>query len=563
MKYEQIKKNNQVWTHAEDLELLRGFQLFGSKWSLYHMFFLPHKRKSLMKSRWLTLHKMQPSTDRPGGQDGSNNPVYSGMSHVARLNLLPKQNLSSSSASKRSLLSAGGEIFLSILKTIDREDPGKGVNQQSTQRQLLSSYSAEYTEAVPALGFGNQHSANIQSISQFSEEAADEEVLDDSDDDDVPARTRASHTSSVAAVKANDGAVVSDGMKPHKRPAEAATADRDDKPDKLQRSSCQTLVNKTPSADAPASQFPPNHPPSSVFTPPTCIVPPVLDPLSWLEAPFPAIVPLNPLAAGDLGPGGLPTATCYPPMALFPPAYGVVNGPSSMSSAALVNGSIGDPMSSSASGRRDRSTIEPSITAASGPIRSGDHSVAVQSSERASHTQVTASTPALPLSEPAVPLMVPAGTMMSTLPGMQPSLLYSDSMSIPMSTVGHGIDPNEMCVQTEMQKMMMKNSLLMGSSLFGGLPYLGPTLQQMPFPLASPFGYMHPAMVPGFGMPMSAPMMPTLAVPVPMTGAGSVGGIGVVADNTALNTAAAAAAASFKQQQSSGHSSHCSAEPDS
>ena len=39
------------WTHAEELDLLRGFQLFGEKWPLIKMFFLPHRKTHQIRIR--------------------------------------------------------------------------------------------------------------------------------------------------------------------------------------------------------------------------------------------------------------------------------------------------------------------------------------------------------------------------------------------------------------------------------------------------------------------------------------------------------------------------------
>lgn len=39
------------WTHLEELDLLRGFQLFGEKWPLIKMFFLPHRKAHQIRIR--------------------------------------------------------------------------------------------------------------------------------------------------------------------------------------------------------------------------------------------------------------------------------------------------------------------------------------------------------------------------------------------------------------------------------------------------------------------------------------------------------------------------------
>jgi len=45
------------WTHNEDLNLLRGFQIYGEKWPMISIFFLPHRSKKDIKARWSILLK--------------------------------------------------------------------------------------------------------------------------------------------------------------------------------------------------------------------------------------------------------------------------------------------------------------------------------------------------------------------------------------------------------------------------------------------------------------------------------------------------------------------------
>lgn len=46
------------WTHDEELDLLRGFYLFGDRWPLIKLFFLPHKTPHQIKYRYIhSLHK--------------------------------------------------------------------------------------------------------------------------------------------------------------------------------------------------------------------------------------------------------------------------------------------------------------------------------------------------------------------------------------------------------------------------------------------------------------------------------------------------------------------------
>merc|ERR1711871_404408 len=51
------KFKDSKWTHREDLSLLRGYQVFGEKWPMINIFFLPHRHRKEIKSRWAALVK--------------------------------------------------------------------------------------------------------------------------------------------------------------------------------------------------------------------------------------------------------------------------------------------------------------------------------------------------------------------------------------------------------------------------------------------------------------------------------------------------------------------------
>jgi hypothetical protein len=53
---ERKKKNNE-WSHNEDLNLLRGYQVYGEKWPMINVFFLPHRQRKEIRSRWSSLVK--------------------------------------------------------------------------------------------------------------------------------------------------------------------------------------------------------------------------------------------------------------------------------------------------------------------------------------------------------------------------------------------------------------------------------------------------------------------------------------------------------------------------
>lgn len=50
--FEQEKQRHQKWTSDQDKELLRGFQVFGSKWFMIKLYFLPNKSRHEIKLRY-------------------------------------------------------------------------------------------------------------------------------------------------------------------------------------------------------------------------------------------------------------------------------------------------------------------------------------------------------------------------------------------------------------------------------------------------------------------------------------------------------------------------------
>ena len=45
------------WSRDEDLDLLRGFQIYGNKWPLIAVFFFPHKCRKELKNRWTMIQR--------------------------------------------------------------------------------------------------------------------------------------------------------------------------------------------------------------------------------------------------------------------------------------------------------------------------------------------------------------------------------------------------------------------------------------------------------------------------------------------------------------------------
>ena len=48
---EKSSRERDVWTHDEDLDLLRGYQIYGDKWPLISIFFFPHRCRKELKAR--------------------------------------------------------------------------------------------------------------------------------------------------------------------------------------------------------------------------------------------------------------------------------------------------------------------------------------------------------------------------------------------------------------------------------------------------------------------------------------------------------------------------------
>jgi hypothetical protein len=54
-RYQKLSSNyrerDHEWTHAEQLDLLRGFQAFGERWPLVRIFYLPHRRAQQLRAK--------------------------------------------------------------------------------------------------------------------------------------------------------------------------------------------------------------------------------------------------------------------------------------------------------------------------------------------------------------------------------------------------------------------------------------------------------------------------------------------------------------------------------
>jgi hypothetical protein len=70
-------KSQPKWTLEEDIDLLKGFQVYGDKWHMINLYFLPHRPRRELKSRWTTLlkdsSKAFPDMKGPVRPDGSIN----------------------------------------------------------------------------------------------------------------------------------------------------------------------------------------------------------------------------------------------------------------------------------------------------------------------------------------------------------------------------------------------------------------------------------------------------------------------------------------------------------
>ena len=51
-------RDEMKWIHEEELDLLRGFYLFGDRWALIKIFFLPHKTSHQIKYRCVLHYNM-------------------------------------------------------------------------------------------------------------------------------------------------------------------------------------------------------------------------------------------------------------------------------------------------------------------------------------------------------------------------------------------------------------------------------------------------------------------------------------------------------------------------
>lgn len=148
-------RNQRKWTLEEDIDLLKGFQVYGDKWPMINLYFLPHRSRRELKIRWATLLKESSKTsfDNQGvvRQDGS-------ISH----------NMST---------------FLSELrfKGAQAEERSPSVMPVSAQDDIVTSTAFLADTSVSNLGIRKLDCSIFQSLRD-----ADDDVLPDSDLEDGP-----------------------------------------------------------------------------------------------------------------------------------------------------------------------------------------------------------------------------------------------------------------------------------------------------------------------------------------------------------------------------------------
>ena len=50
-------RNQRKWSLEEDVDLLKGYQVYGDKWAMINLYFLPHRPRRELKARWVALLK--------------------------------------------------------------------------------------------------------------------------------------------------------------------------------------------------------------------------------------------------------------------------------------------------------------------------------------------------------------------------------------------------------------------------------------------------------------------------------------------------------------------------
>ena len=57
MSQNSCQRKNRPWTHEDDINLLKGFQVFGAKFNMIKMYFVPDRQKKESKRRYCSNNK--------------------------------------------------------------------------------------------------------------------------------------------------------------------------------------------------------------------------------------------------------------------------------------------------------------------------------------------------------------------------------------------------------------------------------------------------------------------------------------------------------------------------
>lgn len=191
------KRNIRNWTLEEDIDLLKGFQVFGSdKWHMINLYFLPHRPRRELKNRWAYLVKewtKKLSTQKKRSrQDGA---VSIGV--VSFLHSLRTRGAQADSPNDSEMLGSHPHIStIGMMSTSQSEVhkssdlPGSGMGRvpghaSSGSSPWVNSYGHIYTDAYE---FGAPRGALTPGMAMGAEvdedELPDSDEEEDSDDDD-------------------------------------------------------------------------------------------------------------------------------------------------------------------------------------------------------------------------------------------------------------------------------------------------------------------------------------------------------------------------------------------
>jgi len=169
-------RSQRKWSLEEDIDLLKGFQVYGDKWPMINLYFLPHRSRRELKSRWGALLKESGKSS----SDGLGPIRQDGTISTSLASFLTELRVRGAQAEEAPMIAAAH-------------------GTSNSERALMAKAGADFLQSYPQVSTGGVRA--IDSHIRASLHEADEDVLVDSDSDDAHDEPSAVPTQGLAPVE--------------------------------------------------------------------------------------------------------------------------------------------------------------------------------------------------------------------------------------------------------------------------------------------------------------------------------------------------------------------------